>query len=283
VIDPALVARIADLELVARIVVDGTLSGLHRSPFHGYSAEFSQYRHYRAGDDLKYVDWKLAARTGRLYTKQFRETTNLAATIVVDDSASMNFPAPLSKFHYASTLASALAYLISSQGDAVGLAADGVFVGPRGGRRHLQSLLASLSALEPSRDFRAADLIRLAADRLRGRGLLIVISDLYDEEDRAFAALRDAARRGHEVAILQTISREEIAFPYARDLEFVDLETGRRLALDAAAARREYTDQVSAFLERCRSSAGREGIQYTLAVTDVSPDRVLRGFLLARA
>ena len=282
-IDPALVARIADLELVARIVVDGTLSGLHRSPFHGYSAEFSQYRHYRAGDDLKYVDWKLAARTGRLYTKQFRETTNLAATIVVDDSASMNFPARLSKFRYASTLAAALAYLISSQGDAVGLVAHGVFIGPRGGKRHLQSLLASLSALEPTGDFLGADVVRLAADRLRGRGLLIVISDLYDEDDRTFAALRDAARRGHEVAILHTISREEIAFPYARDLEFVDLETGRRLALDAAAARREYMDNVSAFLERCRSNAGRERIQYALAVTDVPPDRVLRGFLLARA
>ncbi len=289
-IDPALIARVADLELVARIVAEGTLSGLHRSPFHGYSAEFSQYRHYRSGDDLKYVDWKLAARTGRLYTKQFRETTNLAATIVVDSSASMDFPvatsdaAPsTSKFRYATTIAAALAYLIAAQGDAVGLASEEVFVGARTGRRHLQSLLASLAAVVPRGVFRADEAIRLASDRLRRRGLLLVVSDFYDEEERTFAALRLAARRGHEVAILQTIARDEIEFPYRRDLVFVDRESGRRLEIDAPAARRSYTEQMSAFLERWRVRAAREGMQYALMVTDAPVDRALRSFLLARA
>jgi uncharacterized protein (DUF58 family) len=283
VIDPALVARIADLELVARIVVEGTLSGLHRSPFHGYSAEFSQYRHYRPGDDLKHLDWKLAARTGRLYTKQFRETTNLAATVVVDCSASMDFPVPMSKFRYAVTVSAALAYLISSQGDAAGLASQDVFVGARPGKRHRQSVLNALSALQPSGVFDAAAVVRLAADRMRGPGLLIVVSDLYDHEEQTFEALRLAMRRGHEVAILQTVSRPEIEFPYARELEFVDLESGRRLPLDAALARREYTDNIAAFLERWRARAGREGMQYALVVTDTAPDLALRNFLLARA
>src|SRR5215467_12335831 len=122
---PEVLSQIADLELVARIVVEGLVSGLHRSPFHGYSAEFSQYRHYRPGDDLKYVDWKLVARTDRVYTKQFRETTNMASAIVIDTSASMRFPdGPTSKFRYAVVAASALAHLISGQGDAVGLVAD---------------------------------------------------------------------------------------------------------------------------------------------------------------
>ena len=120
---PEVLARIADLELVARIVVEGLVSGLHRSPFHGYSAEFSQYRHYRPGDDLKYVDWKLVARTDRLYTKQFRETTNMAATLVLDTSASMSFPKAVSKYRYAVILSAALAHIVSSQGDAVGLVA----------------------------------------------------------------------------------------------------------------------------------------------------------------
>src|SRR6476646_9316126 len=117
---PDVLAGIADLELAARIVVEGLVSGLHRSPFHGYSAEFSQYRRYRPGDDLKYVDWKLVARTDRVYTKQFRETTNMASAIVVDNSASMNFGG---KFRYAQILAAALAHLISTQGDAIGLVA----------------------------------------------------------------------------------------------------------------------------------------------------------------
>ena len=115
-LEPGALAAIADLELVSKRVVDGTISGLHRSPFHGYSAEFSQYRHYRPGDDLKYVDWKLVARTDRVYTKQFRETTNMASAIVLDTSGSMDFPAALSKFRYAVIAAAALAHLISGQG-----------------------------------------------------------------------------------------------------------------------------------------------------------------------
>src|SRR5689334_8274482 len=136
---PEVLAGIADLELAARIVVEGLVSGLHRSPFHGYSAEFSQYRHYRPGDDLKYVDWKLAARTDRVYTKQFRETTNTAASIVVDTSASMAFPdGDLSKARYAIVAAAALAHLISTQGDAVGLVTANTFLGARAGRQHLR-------------------------------------------------------------------------------------------------------------------------------------------------
>src|SRR5262249_55159451 len=187
---PEVLARIADLELVARIVVDGLVSGLHRSPFHGYSAEFSQYRHYLPGDDLKYVDWKLVARTDRVYTKQFRETTNMAASLVLDTSASMAFPTkaagrvlselPVSKFRYGVVIAAALAHLISRQGDGVGLVAGDRFIPPRTGRQHLRRLLATLSAIEAQGGWRGADVVRLAAERLNRRGLLIVLSDFYD-------------------------------------------------------------------------------------------------------
>src|SRR5918992_932796 len=141
-LDPALLASLADLELVARITVDGTVSGLHRSPFHGYSAEFSQYRHYRPGDDLKYVDWKLFARTDRFYTKQFRETTNVAVEIVIDASASMDFSGSsgVSKLHYARMLAAALGHVTTMQGDATGLVVFDAevrqFLAARSGRVH---------------------------------------------------------------------------------------------------------------------------------------------------
>jgi uncharacterized protein (DUF58 family) len=280
---PDLLARISDLELVARIVVEGLVSGLHRSPFHGYSAEFSQYRHYRPGDDLKYVDWKLVARTDRVYTKQFRETTNMACAIVVDTSASMQFPeGPLSKFRYAVVSAAALSYLIATQGDAVGLVTADRFLPPRTGRQHLRRLLASLSTIEAAGTWRPAETIRRASERLGRRGVLFVLSDLYDQEDATFAELRRAARMGHEVVIFQVISREEITFAYRRDVEFVDLETGDALAVDAAAARRTYTDAVTAFLESWRRRAGAEGFQYSLMVTDVPADRALRNFLVAR-
>ena len=301
---PEVLAGIADLQLVARMVVEGLVSGLHRSPFHGYSAEFSQYRHYRPGDDLKYVDWKLVARTDRLYTKQFRETTNVASAIVLDTSGSMNFPAAaqasrpavsigfpdvvqafrpaVSKFRYAVIAAAALAHLISGQGDAVGLLAGERFLTPRAGRQHLRGLLAALSSLTASGSGSATDNVRRASERLKRRGLLLVLSDFYDEEERTLAELRRAARMGHEVVLLQIVSRDEIELPYRRDLEFADLESGRTLAINAGLARREYQDAIGAFLERWRSRAGAEGFQYSLIVTDTPPARALRNFLLSR-
>ena len=280
-----MLAGIADLELVARIIAEGLISGLHRSPFHGYSAEFSQYRHYRPGDDLKYVDWKLVARTDRLYTKQFRETTNTASAIVLDTSASMDFPnadSPVTKLRYAVIAAAALAHLISGQGDAIGLLAGDRFLPPRAGRQHLRGLLAGLSSLHATGSWSVADNVRRASERLKRRGLLLVFSDFYDDEERTLAELRRASRMGHEVVLFQILSREEIELPYRRDLEFTDLESGKSLAINAGLARREYKDAVAAFLERWHGRAGAEGFQYSLIVTDTPPERALRHFLLAR-
>jgi uncharacterized protein (DUF58 family) len=281
---PEVLARVADLELVARIVVEGLVSGLHRSPFHGYSAEFSQYRHYRPGDDLKYVDWKLVARTDRVYTKQFRETTNMASALVLDTSGSMAFAGAgaVTKLRYAVIAAAALAHLISGQGDAIGLLAGERFLAPRAGRPHLRGLLAVLSRLAPGGSWGAADQVRLAAERLKRRGLLLVISDFYDDEARVVVELRRAARMGHEVVLFQILSRDEIELPFRRDLEFADLESGRTLAVNAGLARREYTDAMGAFLERWHSRAGAEGFQYSLVITDTPPERALRNLLLAR-
>jgi uncharacterized protein (DUF58 family) len=282
--DPALLGRLSDLELVARIVVEGLVSGLHRSPFHGYSAEFSQYRHYQPGDDLKYVDWKLAARTDRVYTKQFRETTNMPSAIVLDASRSMDFPdGPHAKFRYAVVAAAALAHLVSRQGDAVGLVTGDRFFPARAGQQHVRRLLAALASASAAGSWRPADAIRLAAERLGRRGLLLVFSDLYDDEEATFSELRRASRRGHEVALLHVMSREEIEFAYRGAAEFVDLETGRTLAVDAAAARRSYLDAIASFLERWRARAGSEGFQYALMTTDTPHAHALRSFLIARA
>jgi uncharacterized protein (DUF58 family) len=291
---PGLLAQIADLELVARIIVEGLVSGLHRSPFHGYSAEFSQYRHYRPGDDLKYVDWKLLARTDRLYTKQFRETTNMSAQLVVDTSASMTFtgdvPGAPDKLRYAIVCAAALAHVVSGQGDAVGLLAARAgapqFVPPRGGRQHLRRILSALAALAPRGSWSAAETIRSAAARLTRRGVLLVFSDFYEDgeadEERTFVELRRASRMGHEIVVFQIMSRAEIDFPYRTDLEFEDVETGRAVSLNAALARAGYRDAVAAFLERCRRRASTEGFQYTLVVTDTPPALALRTFFLGR-
>jgi uncharacterized protein (DUF58 family) len=188
-LSPAVVTAIDDLELAARVLVEGLRVGGHRSPFHGYGAEFHQHRPYRAGDDLKYLDWKLYARSNRLYTRQFRETTNVAVMFVLDTSASMAFPtdaAAVSKFRYAVVIAAALAYLASEQGNAVGLMTETgdtmVYLPARSGRVHLRALLARLDGLTPSGAWHPARVIGRAAELLARRGLLMVLSDFYDDE-----------------------------------------------------------------------------------------------------
>lgn len=282
---PEVVAAIDDLELAARLIVEGSRSGHHRSPFHGFSNEFSQYRAYRPGDDLKYLDWKLLARTDRLYTRQFRETTNMSVVLVVDTSASMNFGAP-SKFQYAVIMAAALAHLIINQGDAVGLMTmQGeklVWVPARGGRAHLRLLLAQLEKLTPTSTWDAPRVMTRAADLLKRRGVILAISDFYDNEEATRVELRRVVRRGHDVAVLQVISREEIDLPFQSDVEFEDLETGARVVVDARAARPGYRDQVAAFLERWRTGARRDGLDYALVHTDEKPSDALRTYLVKR-
>lgn len=285
---PEVLARVADLELVARRTVEGLRSGQHRSPFHGYSAEFSQYRHYRAGDDLKHVDWKLVARTGRLYTKQFRETTDLAAQIVIDASRSMRWGAPgaLTKFDYAVRIAATLAWLLAEQGDAVGMLAledaRRVYVPARAGRSHLRLLLQALAKLAPAGSAPMATPVRLAAEALGRRGLLIVLSDLYDEEEAVATEIRRAVRRGHEVVVLQVMAREELDLAAGGTLELEDLETGARHAIEADEVRAAYRQNVAAFLARWRARALAEGLDYALLVTDVELDHAVRELLLKR-
>jgi uncharacterized protein (DUF58 family) len=288
-IDPALLTRIADLELVARIVVDGAIVGLHRSPFHGYSAEFSQYRPYRPGDDLKYVDWKLFARTDRVYTKQFRETTNMVAQLVVDRSASMGFTGARgpSKLEYARSLAAALAYLVAGQGDAVGLVtcgdARGEYLPPRAAQGHLRAVFAALARVGPEGSHPIAPALARAVERLRGRGLVAIFTDLYEDDAAMTTELRRAARIGHDVALFHVITREEIEFPYSGDVEFVDAESGARTMSAAGRTAADYRRAIADHLEHWRERATRDAIEYVRVMTDAPIDAALRGYLLRRA
>lgn len=292
-LQPEVVAAIDDLELAARLIVEGARAGHHRSPFHGFSNEFSQYRAYRPGDDLKYLDWKLLARTDRLYTRQFRETTNMSVVLVIDTSASMDYPpalpgprAELDKFRYAIVMAAALAHLIINQGDAVGLmtmqGGNLVWVPARGGRAHLRLLLAQLEKLSPSAVWDPARVFTRAADLLRRRGVIVALSDFYDHEAATRVELRRVVRRGHDVTLLQIVSRDEIDLPFSSDVEFEDRESGARVVVDAKAARGGYRDQMSAFLEQWRSQARRDGLEYALMMTDEKPSETLRKYLVSR-
>lgn len=285
---PAVVAAIDDLELAARLVVEGARAGGHRSPFHGFSAEFEQHRAYRAGDDLKHLDWKLLARTDRLYTRRFRETTNMSVMLVLDASGSMAFPAEgVSKFRYAQVLVAALAWLISEQGDAVGLMAMSgqgrTFLPARGGRTHLRALLAQLDRVQASGEWDPARAIGRAADLLRRRGVVLAVSDFYDDAGGTRRALRRVARAGHDVGQLHVISPEEADFPFRGDVEFLDVESGERRIASVTAIAEGYRARLNAFLDDRRREANLDGIGYALFRTDAPPDRALREYLLKRA
>lgn len=288
-LSPAAVGAIDDLELAARLVVEGMRSGAHRSPFHGFTAEFSQHRPYRPGDDLKHLDWKLLARTDRLYSRQFSETTNVSVMLVLDASASMRFPASadvVSKFKYSAILTAALAYLVIDQGDAAGLMTMSggrfVYLPAKGGRQHLRALLAMLARIEPAGEWELDRALMRSAELLKRRGVLIALSDFYDATETTGRELRRVARRGHDVALLQVLARDEITFPYTGDLEFEDLESGVRRHLEAGAAAMVYRARVASFLADFRTSTHRDGHDYALMPTDIPPSRALRSYLLRR-
>ncbi|MFI5311757.1 MAG: DUF58 domain-containing protein [Gemmatimonadales bacterium] len=287
VLDASVVAAIEDLELAARLVVEGLRAGGNRSPFRGAGTEFREHRAYRAGDDLKYLDWKLFARSDRLYTRQFRETTNLSVLFVLDTSASMAFPEErLSKFRYATIVTAALAHLAEGHGHATGFITmeHGAlsFLPARGGRAHLRSLIARIDGLVAGGSFDAARCIARGAELLKRRGVMIVLSDFYDAEEETRRALRHAAQHGHDVAMFQVISRDELDLPYGGQLELEDLESGAKRVVDAAAIASPYRVAVAGFLERCRREAARDGLDYALLSTDVAPGRALRDYLLER-
>lgn len=286
---PEVVAAIDDLELSSRLVVEGLRTGGHRSPFHGFSTEFRQHRPYRAGDDLKHLDWKLYARSDRLYTRQFRETTNLSVMLVVDTSASMGFTAPQeswSKLRHAVVAAAALAHLAIAEGHAVGLMTtagpDATMVRPRGGRPHLRMLLTQLDALDARGTWDGARALSLGAQLLQRRGLVLLLSDLYDDEAGVLREIRHVARHGHDVALLHVLSGGELELPGTSAIEFEDSETAQRRMADVDAVRAEYAAAVGGFLERWRRETAHAGVDYALLRTDAPPQVGLREFLRRR-
>jgi uncharacterized protein (DUF58 family) len=281
------VAAIDDLELSARLIVEGMRQGGNRSPFHGYSTEFRQHRPYRAGDDLKYLDWKLFARSDRLYTRQFRDTTNVPVMLVLDSSASMVFPeSGVSKLRYAQVCAAALAYVASDQGNAVGLMTmqGGTlkYLSPRGGKPHLRALLTALGGEPAVGGWQLARVLDAAARLMRRRGIIVAISDFYDDESGTADALRRTATHGHDLSILQVLSPDELDLAAEGQVEFIDAESGARRLTDTTSIAAAYGTAVQAFIRRLRGEAVRSGIDHALLRTDVPPERSLREWLQRR-
>jgi uncharacterized protein (DUF58 family) len=287
-LDTTALARIRSLELRAKVIVEGLWKGMHRSPYHGFSVEFSEYRAYAQGDDPRAIDWKVLARSDRCYIKKFEDETNLRCQLVVDHSRSMRFGSgPLIKADYAATLAATLAYFLMQQGDAVGVTTFGrglqEHVPARNRPGHLRRLMLELEKPAPEGKT-ALDLsVRQLADLLRKRGLICLISDLLAPVDALERQLGLLGAMGHDVVLFHVMDRAEIEFSFDRPAHFFDLETGAERFVDPHAARDAYQQRSAAHNASIRHACQLQGIEYHWVPTDTPLEYVLFEFLSVRS
>jgi uncharacterized protein (DUF58 family) len=288
-LDPAVVARLGTLELKARTIVEGFLSGLHRSPFKGFSVEFAEYRQYIPGDDLSTIDWKVYARSDRYYVKKFEEETNLDCHLLLDVSGSMAYGSHhgMSKFEYGACLAASLGYLMNRQRDAVGLTAfdeNIVTMLPASSRPgHLRALLVTLDRLTTGRQTNVAKPLHQLADMLTKRGLVVLISDLLDDPDEIVRGLKHFQFRGIDVIVFHILDADEIDFPFERATRFEDLETSEEIMAVPGVVREHYLQQIGNLIERYRRELGASGIDYQLLNTKHPLELALLSYLSTRA
>lgn len=286
-IDPQTLMRIRHLELRARAVVEGFWHGLHRSPYHGFSVEFTEYRQYVVGDDPRYIDWRLLARTDRYYIKKFEDETNLRCHLLVDISQSMQYTSrAYTKAEYAATLAATFAYFLDQQGDAVGLFTFDEKVREYLPARHRPGHLRSLMlALERTGSGVATDLtapLERAAALLRKRGVVVLVSDFLAPLEALESSLGLLTASGHELLIFQLLDPHELTFPYEQPARFRDLEAGRELFLEPATARPEYQRRFTAHTENLKALCERLGAVYHQFTSDQPLETALLHFLKTR-
>lgn len=285
--DPAVVARISGFELRARHVVEGIMSGVHRSRAHGFSVEFEEHRPYTQGDEFRHIDWKAYGKFDRYLIKQFETETNLAAHLIVDASASMNFgDGPMTKWVYAATLAASLSHLLLNQSDSVGVVfsreIEDRVLSAKAVRRHLIALLASFEAERPEGGTGiAASLIRLA-EGLKRRGMVAVFSDLLDDSDLVARALRLLRLKGNDVIVFHVLDSAELKFPFEGMTRVEDVETDRNITVDCEVVRKPYLGLLRKFLDSTRDHCRTGGIHYVLLSTEEPLDRALVRFLAWR-
>jgi uncharacterized protein (DUF58 family) len=286
-LDPEILARVGFSPLLARLVVEGFLNGLHKSPFHGFSVEFADHREYVPGDDLKYLDWALYARTDHYYIKRYEEETNLRAYLLLDRSASMSFgTGKLTKWDYSCFLATCLAYMMLKQQDAVSLllfgAKPGMFVPPRCRRTHLRQLMQVMVRNAPSGETNLPLSIKAILHKLKRRGMIVVVSDLIDEPVETLKSLKLLRTHRHDVIIFHVQDAAELEFNFQGATLFRDLETGAELEVDPVGVREQYLARMRELCEFYRKGLADVGVDYHLVNTREAYDKALSAYLSKR-
>ena len=286
-LDPAILARVVPLGLRAQRVMEGTISGLHRSPMHGVSVEFADYREYSPGDDLKRLDWRAYARSDKFYIKRYEEDTNLRGTILVDASKSMAYGRKgMTKYQYAATLAASIAMICVKQRDAVGLAlfddAERHFLRPVATQAQLHKILELLEETKPQRTTELGTVMRKVSEQIKSRGLVVIISDLLLDLDVFYKSLGRLQHQGHEILVFQILDSEEIELPFKDSVLFKDIEGNEELFAEPWAFRKAYQEAMEKFIgevgQRCRAG----GVDHVLLKTSDDLGYALSHYLHGR-
>ncbi|HEX4130287.1 MAG TPA: DUF58 domain-containing protein [Pirellulales bacterium] len=288
-LDPQTLASLQGLELRARLIVEGYVSGVHRSPYHGFSIEFAEHREYVPGDDLRYVDWKVFGKTDKVYLKQYEEETNLVGYMLLDTSESMRYKsdaAPLSKLEYAQCIAGSLAYLILQQQDSVGLVTFDkeirALLRATSNPSHLKQILQVMGESVPERKTNTGPIFHDLAERLKKRGIVLVLSDLFDDVASMLAGLKHFRHRRHEVILFHVLDPAEIDFPFQQVTLFKGLEELPDVLADPRSLRKAYQQEFQAFQKQVRLGCRAQGIDYFEMRTDQSLDVALSSYLAHR-
>jgi uncharacterized protein (DUF58 family) len=296
-LDPVTVSRLARMELKARLIVEGFIAGLHRSPYHGFSVEFAEYRQYMQGDNIKNVDWKVYGKTDRFYIKVFEEETNLKGTILLDKSGSMGFTSTspegertdkdgITKLEYGSLLAASLSYMMVRQKDAVGLCLFDetikTLIPHRSVRQHLNYILRHLEDISPGEKTNISPALHEIAERVKRKGLVILISDLMDNPQDVLMGLKHFRHRHHEVIVFHVVDRRELNLDYRDEVEFEDMETGKKLRVEPAFLKSHYSDVVQQWIDNLSRGCREHQIDYNLLLTDTPFDQALTAYLQKR-
>jgi uncharacterized protein (DUF58 family) len=287
--DPRTLAKLEGLAVRARHIVEGFVAGGHRSPYHGFSIEFAEHREYTPGDDLRYVDWKVFGRSDKVYLKQFEEETNLIAYLVLDASESMSYRGPdsaLSKLAYAQCAAVALAYLVLRQQDSVGLVTfdDEIrqWVRPSGQAAHWKQLVEAMDQTTAVRKTRTGPILHGLAERFARRGLVIVLSDLFDDVEAILSGLKHLRHSRHDVVVMHVLDAAEVDFPFRQTTQFHGLEGFPDVVTDPASLRKAYRAEFERFLQAVRGGCRQQQIDYVLLRTDQPLDVSLAAYLSSR-
>ena len=287
ILTPDIISRLNNLSLKARFVVEGFIVGLHKSPYHGFSVEFSEHRAYGAGDEIRHVDWKLWGKTDRFFIKQFEEETNLKSYLLVDQSLSMTYKSKnTTKLEYAQILAASLGYLMLKQQDAVGLTLFDdrirVNIPARSKRSHLNIILSQMQNIIAGPETTIAPVLHKTAEAIKKRGLIILISDLFDDPDKVLSGLQHFRYKGHEVIVFHVLDPQELTLDFTQRTRFRDMESGEEIVTDPWHIQSDYQKSMNQFCDYIKSNCRQKNIDYVQLSTDLPLDMALSEYLIKR-